>query len=355
MENLESHYLIVSSDEAKKRSSSSSSSNFYTTLKTPLKLEANVYEIGVSELYFTPCHRFYGYEHNDNLVIIEDDKGGFLQEIFTKTFGNILADVLDFNKFNAEKGIKISITSYSISDTLHYALEHEYGVGREFKISEKFKKVFGFEKNSYKDKIIVAEKPYDGVAYAQMNKGEQATFELTKPSGITNIYLQEPVEPTVSAFVSELTEQLVKHKIDQITFSANEHEDGGDEIDLEGNSKFSVTFSKRICQMLGIEGEIRPKCKMTNIDFFRGNKRIIVTSPIVQPQVLFDSAEPVLRFLNHPREQTTAVLSFNPIIYNPVQKKVLDVVNLKLMNESRQHIPFKGDFTIVLHLRPKRI
>jgi len=354
MENLESHYLIVSSDEAKKHSSSNVSSNFYTTLKTPLKLESNVYEIGVAELYFKPCCRLFGYEHNDNLVVVEENKGNYFREIFVK-IKKIWYDVSDFNKFNQEKGIKISILQYTLAGVLHYALEHEYKEEREFRLSDKFMEIFGFEKNSYRKKLIIAEKPYDGAAYARMKIGETAFFELVLPPKSTNLYLREPSEVSVAGLVNELAEQLIQHHITEITFSANEHEDGSDEIDLDGDIDFSVTFSKRLSSMLGIEGFIRPKYKMTNIDFFRGNKRIIIFSPIVQPQLLFDSAEPVLRFLNHPREQKNAVLSFNPIIYNPVHKTMMDVINLKLMNESRQPIPFEGDFTTVLHLRPKRI
>lgn len=357
MDLFRSYYIALSSEEAKRQTTENSSSNFVTVLKTPIILKPNVFEVGVAEIFFQPTKNLFGYELDDNKVIVELEGRQFATLTYKKQFPHVAQDVTYFNQNNKEHNIPFQIQQVHISQNVRYQIVQKYGNQVTVHLHNDFAHVFGFEKQDYVGETITAELPFNEVTYNALPNDYHMLIDLILHPAKRYTVVPEPHEQTLEGLVTSLNTAFVRQQIAGLNF-VFQFEEGKEEIKLEGNNERALVLpSKRICEIFDIDYAkgIKTGFVSSNVDLYRRNHRIILTSNISSSQVLFDSAECMLRIFPHPRDKEKAALFFNPIMYSPISNANIDSVHLKIINESMDYIPFKGDVTVVLHIRPRSI
>lgn len=357
MDLFRSHYIVLSSEEARRQSLSNTASNFVTILKTPIKLTRSVFEVGVAEIFFKPTKNVFGYELDDDKIVVELEGRQFATLVFVKKFPHIAQDITYFNQNNKKHNIPFQIQQVIISQNIHYQLVHKYGSLVTVHLHHDFAHVFGFEKLDYVGETVTAELPFDEQTYAALPENYQMDVDLILNPAKRHVVVPELHEQTIEGLVTSLNTGFIQQQIPALSFVCDIKE-GKEEIKLEGTNERALVFpSKRICEILGtsVTPPLKSGFKSNDVDLYRRNHQIIITTNISSPQILFNSAENLLRIFPHPRQEDKSSLFFNPIIYSPLCQENINSIHVKILNECRDFIPFQGDLTVVLHVRPRSI
>jgi len=80
---------------------------------------------------------------------------------------------------------------------------------------------------------------------------------------------------------------------------------------------------------------------------------VYIYCDILEHVTVGDTKAPLLRIVDKPRKQYGNVhRNFNPILYVPLQKKNFDTVEINIMTDSGQPVPFRfGKSFVVLEFR----
>ncbi|CAL8074466.1 unnamed protein product [Orchesella dallaii] len=347
MEDRHSLYLTVSSTCAIKQSASNSNGDYFTNLINKVELPIGLCEVGIAEVFYTPCQKVFGYEIGDNHINLTLGKE---ETIILKVIKEVLLpiDITSFNITCSEQGYPVALRQLSINEKIYYQIKTEYGGNDFIRLSETFQNVFGFEQALYESNEILAENPVNIAAYNALPQGAGMLFEVIVPPKSFVLKLKEPTELTVDDFVSAINEELLLANVLDLSFSSDE----GINI-VSNNTNYRITPSRRIREILGTDKEeFGIDFSTPSVDLFSGNKRIIIYTNLVTPQIYNGRHENIGALLKHERLQNTEVhKTFSPVQYHHLQGDNLASIHLCLRNETGEIIPFSQDFTVTFHIR----
>lgn len=349
---MENHYITISSTNALKQSTSNTSSDFYTYLDNPIYTNGLPYEVGIADVIYHPLKNLFGYKPHDNLIRVETTAGSFARFMVVKT-KDLSTDIFSFDQTMEVQRLPVRIRQKTINGQVHYSISQETSPYRDVVLSEDFRKVFGFELNTYRgQQQILAENSFNQLAYDKLPQKTKMSFDLVTNPQHTNIYVGEPNDLTVEDFQSALNEALINGRLLDLSFVHNEPD--VIQLDTTGKTPYKLYPSERISEMLGTnETILTPGFISGKIDLFKDNKQILISTDILEPQVVYGKRRQLLRMILHDRSKPVQHLIFNPVYYCSLNRTDITSVQILLQNEEGNLIPFKDNFTIVLHIRSK--
>lgn len=341
--------IVVSSEACKKENPSFTHSNFAINFLTSIPL-SGACKIGLTEIFYTPVKNLFGYSNNDNAMVVEKDHEQDKVCTLTKT-GSISTDITNFNLTAEKEKLNVSIHQLILNDKIHYEIKTTYAQGFAIRLSETFKKVMGFDFSIYYSKEVVAENPYNDSVYRSLEEGETYTFEIIKLSVPKLCFLDEPDEKSVSGLVSSFNLALINREISDIKFKQND-----EQIEMETDATdYRVYLSNKLKRILGTtETYISKGFKSQRVDCYRGSKKILLKTNIIEPQIRNTKRENVLRIVDHKHQSDEDVhAQVQSVLYCPlVRAHELTSIHVDIVDESGDYIPFEEDVIIVLSLRP---
>ena len=354
---MRSFYIVLSSKQSKQQAPSSTASDFVTLLKTPLKLYENAFEVGLAEVTFQSSEKIFP-NPGDNVLVCEVGGKEVIKIQFEKTNNDILVDIFQFNQACKESNYPVLISQRNLNGKQRFEVYQRFGSLTGFEFDESFAKVFGYNRTTYFGEQVIAEAEYNEIEYINLPKGTKLEIQIIKYPQKQTITIEEPHEFSCEGLITELNTSLVNNQIHVIHFT-NDIKGDDDYIKLEGEDKSAVLFpSKRIQQILDINTNtgIGLGFESGVVNLYRGIERIIFTSDLIAPQILFDSASNVLRILaNNRKIKGEQTFTFNPVFYSPLTKSIIDSIHIQAINEAGSFVAFKGDIILVLHVRPRSI
>ncbi|CAL8129202.1 unnamed protein product [Orchesella dallaii] len=184
-------------------------------LCNPIKLSQGLYEVGIIEIFYTPCNKIFGYEYDDNVIEIQAEEEKYVHCSVTKGI-HLAVDITAFNLFNQNNNIPIQALLTTLNEKIHYEVVSEYLRETSFIVGDDFRNVFGFENHTYAQKRVLSEQSVNMDAYNELETGASITLDVITPAHIVRLTLQEPDEQTVDDLISCINEELINHKLNDI-------------------------------------------------------------------------------------------------------------------------------------------
>ena len=120
----------------------------------------------------------------------------------------------------------------------------------------------------------------------------------------------------------------------------------------------SIRFSESLANILGADADVayNQANALTTRKFSLKDgdvNSVYIYCDILEHVTVGDTKAPLLRIVDKPRKQYGNVhRNFNPILYVPLQKKNFDTVEINIMTDSGQSVPFRfGKSFVVLEFR----
>ena len=116
-----------------------------------------------------------------------------------------------------------------------------------------------------------------------------------------------------------------------------------------------VKFSFDLAKLLGFQGQRRYTATVTAEsapDLFSSLHSVYVYCDLVEAVLVRDTKVPLLRIVDLARKESNVHRVLNPVQYLPLQKKNFDTVEVNIMTDGGEPVPFlPGKSFIVLEFR----
>jgi len=129
------------------------------------------------------------------------------------------------------------------------------------------------------------------------------------------------------------------------------------QLEIETQYVVGIVFSEDLARLLGFDSDVRYAGKTVvaprGINLEGNINSLYVYCDALEAVVVGDTKAPLLRIVDKPRRVGgTAHRVLNPVLYVPLQKKCFDTVEINIMTDTGQPVPFRyGKSFVVLEFR----
>jgi len=342
-----------------------SGGDFTVHLGKTLKFANKAFEVGISQLYYTPPdppkdengnyitkkQKFFGNATGDNQIKLKKQSpSGFTMD---KTTDEITSFVSEVNKQLEERNYGVNIRLVISAKGHFFQVDNSRNKKEGIAISARLCHAMGFDKSSFDFGKHLAVRTYSQSEFAALPN--DAIFEI-------ELYVES--EYTVS--VSEPRQYNIKFLLAAINEALDDH---GCAFDLEvGVLEFDITvpgvmakLSPEICQFLGVPSDVWFHANHMRVDanpnlvLYHESQFMLIMCSCAKDQVYGSSLLPILRTIPIPTKYGEQIeYIFSPIQYITISGTEVSEIRVHILDDQLRPMPVASrPSTIVLHFRER--
>lgn len=249
MEDFRSYHIVLSSSAAINEDSSNTHSNFTTNFKTPIKLQREVFEVGVAEIFFNPVQDIFLKPGDNEIAVVEQPRA----EVKFIKGNNLSSDIANFNSVNKKANTGIRIDMILQNEKNHVQLSQTLSNNVRMKPDATFRKMFGFSKKEYNENIILGENEFNIDEYAKIKNGTTATIIIYRPPQEKQSQLFFVKNINLPIDIMTMNQAAVRSRVPVVTTTTVRGKQLHYQIEQKFGNQFGIRLDKNLQRMLGFK------------------------------------------------------------------------------------------------------
>ena len=327
--------LFLNSNQSLKFFPDNSSDNFTNSLPSAISVDPELYEVGLSEIFYTPNKQRIKFFENDNerqISVTCFSESTNVETFNVKKEDNDLANwLLTANLELAENEANVEILEeILVDDTSHVTLINNNPT-KLLTVPKSIAQVLGFFINNFEPGEHKATATVNPSLFPDIEEDEDILFELRPIPNEVNVLVDEPQNYKFEDVIKNINLSLLPSKV-QLQIRQDES------AVTSETSKTRLKLSKRLASTLGL-----PTLFFTNNGVYRQStvvqwtpepQMLCIASDLIHPISYGSMTVNWMRILSQSREYGRMQhVTLNPIIYHPLNKSFITSVNINITDE----------------------